>query len=84
MISSWRKRWVGHRARIGEKTNPYRVFVGTSEGKSPLGRLRRRWNCNFKMDLREIEWAGMDGIIPAQDREQWWAFVNTVMNIRIL
>jgi hypothetical protein len=39
---------------MGEKRNPYRVFAGTSEGKRPLGRLRHRWECNFKMDLREI------------------------------
>jgi hypothetical protein len=59
------------------------VLVGRSESKRPLGRSRRKWKDNIKIDLREI---GMDGekwIWLAQDRVQWWAFVNTVMNLRI-
>jgi hypothetical protein len=55
--------------------------VGTPGGKRPLGRPRRRWVDNIKMDLREIEWGGMDWIDLAQDRDQWSPFVNTVINI---
>jgi hypothetical protein len=60
---------------VHEKRNPYEVFVGTSEGKRTLG--RRRWECNLKMDLREIEWGGMDSILVPQDGDQWRALVNT-------
>jgi hypothetical protein len=58
-------------------------LVGKPEGKRPLGRARRRWVNNIKMDLREIGWGGMDWIDLAQDREQWRALVNTVMNLRV-
>jgi hypothetical protein len=57
--------------------------MGKPEGKRPLGRSRRRWVDNIKMDLREIEWGGMDWIDPAQDRNQWRALVNTVINLRV-
>jgi hypothetical protein len=53
-------------------------------GKRPLGRPRRRWVDNIKIDLRDMEWDGMDWIELAQDREQWRALVNTVMNLRVL
>jgi hypothetical protein len=52
-------------------------------GKRPLGRHRRRWEDNIKMDLREIDWGGMDWIDLAQDRDQWKALVNTVMNLQV-
>jgi hypothetical protein len=57
--------------------------VGTPEGKRPLGRPRRKWVDNIKMNLREIEWDGMDWIDLIQDRDQWRALVNTVMNFRV-
>jgi hypothetical protein len=60
MIKSRRMRWTGHVARMGEKRNAYRIFVGKPEGSRPLGRPRRRWANNIKMDLRDIEWDGMD------------------------
>jgi hypothetical protein len=60
MIKSRGMRWDGHVARMGEKTNAYRILVGTPEGKRPLGRPRQRWEDNIKMDLREIGWGGMD------------------------
>jgi hypothetical protein len=66
-----------------EKTNTYRILVGKPEGKRPLERPRRRWVDNIKMDLREIGWCGMDWIRLAQDRDQWRALVNTVMNHRV-
>jgi hypothetical protein len=83
MIKSRRMRWVGHGARMEEKRNAYRILVGKPEGKRPLGRPRRRWLDNNKIDLREIGWDGMDWIYVAQDRDQWRALVNTVMNIRV-
>jgi hypothetical protein len=61
----------------------YRVLVGRSEGKRPLGRPRRRREDNIKMDLREIGNDGVNLIRLAQDRVQWQAFVNTVMNLRV-
>jgi hypothetical protein len=66
----------------GEK-NANRILVGNPEGKRPLGRPRRRWMDNIKVDLREIEWDGGDWIDLAQDRDQWRALVNTVMNLRV-
>jgi hypothetical protein len=63
--------------------NAYRILVGKPEGKKPLGRSRRRWVNNIKMDLREIGWYGMHWIDLAQDRDQWRALVNTVMNLRV-
>jgi hypothetical protein len=57
--------------------------VGKPEGKRPLGRPRRRWVDNIRMDLREVVWDGMDWIGLAQDRDQWRALLNTVMNLRV-
>jgi hypothetical protein len=68
---------------MGAQMNAYRMLAGKPEGKRPLGRLRRRWPDNIKMDVREIEWDGMDLIDLAQDRDQWRALVNTVMNLRV-
>jgi hypothetical protein len=67
----------------GEKRNAYRILVGMPEGKRPLGRPRRRWVDNIKMDLREIGWDGIDWIDLAQNRDQWRALVNAVMNLRV-
>jgi hypothetical protein len=66
----------------GEK-NSYRILVGKPEGKRPLGRPRRRWEDNVRMDLREIGWGGVDWIDLAQDTDQWRALVNTVINLRV-
>jgi hypothetical protein len=57
--------------------------VGNPEGKRPLGRPRRRWVDNIKMDLREIRWDGMDWIDLAQDKDQWRALVKAVVNLRV-
>jgi hypothetical protein len=67
----------------GERSNAYRILVGKPEGRTPLGRPRRRWVDNIKMDLREIGWDGVDCIDLAQDRDQWKPLVNTVMNLRV-
>jgi hypothetical protein len=66
-----------------EKRNAYRIWVGKLKEKSPLGRSRRRWADNIKMDLIEIEWDGMDWIYLALDRGQWRPLVNTIMNLRV-
>jgi hypothetical protein len=83
MIKSRRMRWAGHVARMGEKMNAYRILVGKPKGKRPLGRPRCRWVNNIKMDLREIEWGGMDWIDLARDRDRWRVLVNTLMNLRV-
>jgi hypothetical protein len=83
MIKSRRTRWTGHVARIGKKSNAYRILVGMPEGKRPLERPRRRWVDNIKMDLREIGWDGMNWINLAQNMDQWRVLVNTVMNLRV-
>jgi hypothetical protein len=67
----------------GQKRNAYRILVGEPEGKRPLGRLRRRWVDNIKMDFREIGWDGLDCIDTTQDRDKWRALVNTVLNLRV-
>jgi hypothetical protein len=67
----------------GVKRNAYRILVGKPEEKRPLGRPRRRWEDNIRIDLREIGWGGMDWIHLAQNRDQWRALVNTAMNLWI-
>jgi hypothetical protein len=68
---------------MGEKRKECRILVRKPDGKRPLGRPRRRWVENIKMDLREIGLGGMDWIDLAQDRNLWRALVNTVMNVRV-
>jgi hypothetical protein len=80
-IKSRRMRWTGHVARKGEKRNAYRILVGKPEGRRPLGRQRSKWVDNIKIYLRGIEWDGVDWVVLAQDRDQWRALVNTVMNL---
>jgi hypothetical protein len=67
---------------VGNKSNVYRLLVGKPEGKRPLGRPRRRWIDNIKMDLLEIGLSVVDWIGLAQDRYRWRALVNSVMNLR--
>ncbi|KAJ4431677.1 hypothetical protein ANN_20278 [Periplaneta americana] len=83
-IKSRRLRWAGHVASMGESRNAYRVSVGRPEGKRPLGRLRRRWEDNIKMDLREVGYDDREWINLAQDRDQWRAYVRAAMNLRFL
>jgi hypothetical protein len=68
---------------IRPKRNAYRILIGKPEGKRPLGRPRRRWVDNIKIDLRKIGWCGMDWIDLARGRDQWRAIVNTAMNLRV-
>jgi hypothetical protein len=67
----------------GEERGVYRVLVGKPEGKRPLGRPRRRWEDNIKMDLQDVGFGGMDWVGLAQDRDRWRAIVNAVMNLRV-
>jgi hypothetical protein len=83
MIKSRKMRWAGHVARMGETRNAYRILVGKPDGESPVGRPRRGWANNIKMDLREIGWDRRDWIELAQNRDQWRALMNTVMNLRV-
>jgi hypothetical protein len=68
---------------MGEWRGAYRALVGKPEGRRPLGRPRRRWEDNIKMDLREVGCGGMDWINLAEDRDRWRALVNAVMNLRV-
>jgi hypothetical protein len=65
------------------KRNAYRLLVGKPEGKRPLGRARRRWMGNIRLDLVEVGWGDVDWIGLAQDRDRWRALVNSVLNLRV-
>jgi hypothetical protein len=83
LIKSRRIRWAAHVARMGERRNAYRLLVGKPEGKRALGRPRRRWVDNIKMDLGVVGWDNVDWIGLAQDRSRWRALVNSVLNLRV-
>jgi len=83
VIKSRRIRWAGHVARMRERRGVYRVLVGNPEGKRPIGRPRRRWVDNIKVDLQEVECEVMDWIELAWYRDRWRALVNAVMNLRV-
>ena len=83
MVKSRRMRWAGHVARMGQERGVYRVLVGKPEGKRPVGRPRRRWEDNIKMDLLEVGGGYGDWMELAQDRDRWRALVSTVMNFRV-
>jgi len=76
-------RWAGHGLIMGEKRGVYRVFMGKPEGKRPLGKPRRRWDDNIKMDLQEVVCGVMDWIELAQDRDKWRPLVNVVMKFLV-
>ena len=83
VIKSRRMRWVGHVARMGEERGLYRVLVGKPEGRRPLGRPRRRWVHNIRMDFREVGCGYMDWTGLVQDRDSWRTLVSVVMNLRV-
>ena len=83
VIKSRRMRWAGHVARMGEERGAYRVLVGKPEGKRSLGRPRRRWVDNIRMDLLEVRCGYMDWIGRAQDRDSWRTLVSAVMNLQV-
>jgi hypothetical protein len=74
-------RWAGHLARIREKRNAYRLLVGKPEGRRPLGRPRRRWLNNIRMDLVEVGWGNVNWIGLAQDRDRWRALLDSVLKL---
>ena len=84
VIKSRRIRWVRGVARMGEDRGVYRVLLGKPEGRRPLGRPRRRWVDNIRMDLQEVGCGYMDWIGLVQDRDNWRTLMNAVMNLRVL
>jgi hypothetical protein len=83
IIKSRRMRWAGNVALMGEKRNAFRLLVGKPEGKRPLGRPRRRWVDNIRINLGEVGWSDVDWIGLAKDRNRWRALVNSVLNLRV-
>jgi hypothetical protein len=86
IIKSRRMRWAGHVARMREKRNAYRILVGKPEGRRPLGKPRRRWEDNIRINLRETGWGGMDWTDLAQDQsspDRWRALVSTVKDLQV-
>jgi len=83
VIKSRRMRRAGHVARMGEERGVYRVLLWKPEGRRPLGRPRRRWVDNIRMDLQEVGCGYMDWIGLAQDRDSWRTLVSAIMNLRI-
>jgi hypothetical protein len=83
MIKSRRIRWARNIACMEEMGNAYGILAGKPERIRPLSIPRHKWEDNIKMDLREIGWGGMDWIDLAQDRDQWRALVNTVINLQV-
>ena len=84
VIKSRSMKGVGHIARMGERRGLYRVLVGKSKEKKPLGRPRHRWEVNIKMDHQAVGCGVMDWIDLAQDTDRWRTLVNAVMNLRVL
>ena len=82
VIKSRRLRWAGHVARMEEGRGVHKVLVWKPEGKRPLGRTRRRWEDNIKMDLQEVGCGVVDWIELAPDKDRWRALVNAVMKFR--
>jgi len=81
-VIKWRRmRWAGNVARMGEERGVYRVLVLKPEGRTPLGRPRRRWVNNIRTDLQEVGCGYMDWIGLAQGRDRWWTLVSAVMNL---
>jgi hypothetical protein len=83
VVKSRRMRWAGHVALMGEGRDVHRVLVGKPEGKRPMRRPRRRWECNTKMDLQEVGGGFRDWMEMAEDWDRWRALVSTVRNLRV-
>ena len=83
VVKSRRMRWAGHVARMWEDRGVHRALVGKPEGKRPLGRPRRRWEDNIKMDLQEVGRGRGDWMDLAQERDRWRALVSTVRDFRV-
>jgi hypothetical protein len=83
VTKSRRMRWAGHVARMWEGRGVYKVLVGKPEGKRPLGRPRRRWEENIRLDLQEVECGYVDWIGLVQDRDRWRVLVSAVRNLSV-
>jgi hypothetical protein len=83
VIKARRMRWAGYVVHMGEERGVYRVLVGKPEGRRPVGRPRRRWVDNIRMDLQEVGCGQVDWIGLAQDRDRWRTLVSAVMNLRV-
>jgi len=83
VIKSRKMKWAGYVARMGKERWLYRVLVGKPEGKRPLGRPRRRWVDNIRMDLQQVGCGYMDWIGLTQDRDRWRTLVSAVMNLQV-
>ena len=83
VIKSRRLRWAGHVVRMEECRSAFKVLTGKPTGKRPLGRPRRRWEGNIKMDLKEIVANTRSWVDSAQDRDYWRSPVNAVLNLRV-
>jgi len=83
VIKSRRMRFAGHVACMGEERGVYRVLMGKPEGRRPLGRPRRRWVDNIRMDLQEVGCGYMDSNGLARDRDKWRTLVSAVINLRV-
>ena len=83
VIKSRRVRWAGHVARMGEGRGVHKVLVGKPEGNRPLGRPRRGWEDNIKVEILEVGRGCGDWMELAEDRDRWRALVSTVMNFRV-
>jgi hypothetical protein len=83
VIKKRKTRWTGYVARLEEMRNAYKSLVGKHEGKRTLGRHRHRWEDNIKMYIREAGWEGVNWMHLAQERDQWRALLNMIMNLRV-
>jgi hypothetical protein len=83
VVKSRRIRWAGHVACMGEERGVHKVLVEKPEEKRPLGRSRRRWEDNIKMDVEEVGGGRGDWMELAQDRNRWRALLSTVKNLRV-
>ena len=83
VLKSRRMRWAGHVALMGDEIGVYRVLMGKPEARGPVGRPRRRWVDNIRMDLQEVGCGYMEWIGLAQDRDSCWTLVSAVMNLRV-
>jgi hypothetical protein len=84
VIKSRRMRWAGHVERMGYRRDAYRVEVGRTNKQTTIGRSRRRWKDSINMNLQEVGWVCMDWFFLAQDKDNWRALVNAVMNVRFV
>jgi len=83
-VIKWRRtRWAGNVARMSEERGAYRVLVGKPKGNKPLGRPRRRWVNNIRMDLQDVGCGYMGWIGLAQDKDRWRTLLSAVMNLRV-